>query len=131
MGNEIYLDKEAHIKNHSNSMSKEQIKKINELIDKCICKINNGNNIGTGFFCKILLNDNLTFLPLLITCNHVLDQMSISDGKNINLNYKDVDYSLLIDKSRIVYTNKLEDITIIEIKGNDPINIQIFLEIDD
>lgn len=57
--------------------------------------------------------------------------MSISDGKNINLNYKDVDYSLLIDKSRIVYTNKLEDITIIEIKGNDPINIQIFLEIDD
>lgn len=131
MGNEIYLDKEVHIKNHSNSMSKEQIKKINELIDKCICKINNGNNIGTGFFCKILLNDNLTFLPLLITCNHVLDQMSVSDGKNINLNYKDVDYSLLIDKSRIVYTNKLEDITIIEIKGNDPINIQIFLEIDD
>lgn len=70
-------------------------------------------------------------MPLLIICNHVLDQMSISDGKNINLNYKDVDYSLLIDKSRIVYTNKLEDITIIEIKGNDPINIQIFLEIDD
>lgn len=70
-------------------------------------------------------------MPSLITCNHVLDQMSISDGKNINLNYKDVDYSLLIDKSRIVYTNKLEDITIIEIKGNDPINIQIFLEIDD
>lgn len=61
MGNEIYLDKEVHIKNHSNSMSKEQIKKIKELIDKCICKINNGNNIGTGFFCKILLNDNLTF----------------------------------------------------------------------
>ena len=88
---------------------KPQLQKLNEQIDKWICKIKNGIIIGTGYFCKIPLNtNNLNFLPL-ITCNHALDQICIENGKIINLIYRHAKYSLFIDNSRKVYTNSREE----------------------
>ena len=52
-----------------------------------ICKIKKEKEkdiFGTGFFCKIPFPDQFTLLPVLITCNHVLDINDISIGNKIN-----------------------------------------------
>lgn len=36
---------------------------------KCACKIVDGKNLGTGFFCKIPFPDESNLLPVLMTCN--------------------------------------------------------------
>ncbi len=72
---------------------------MNNCVCKIFCKIKNQNTIGTGFFCKIPLNDNLSFLTVLITCHRVLNKKNVSKGKTIKLNFNNRDYSLLIDDS--------------------------------
>ena len=97
----------------------------------CICNIIHNNITGTGFFCRIPYPDNYSLLPVLITCNHVLDERSISKGKRINLILNGKSYSLLIDDSRKKYTDKIKDITFIEIKRNDNLQNVSFLDIDE
>ena len=69
-----------------------------------------------------------------MTCNHVLDINDISEGKKINFSLNDdkLQYSIIIDKSRITYTNFNYDVTIIEIKPEkDNINLESFLDVDE
>ena len=66
----------------------------------CICNIIHNNITGTGFFCRIPYPDYYSLLPILISCNNVLDERSISKGKRINLILNGKSYSLLIDDSR-------------------------------
>ena len=53
-------------------------------MENCICKIypENGKK-GSGFFCKIPLNNNL--LSVLITNNHILNENDIENNKIIKL----------------------------------------------
>jgi len=110
-------------------------KQLGEIIfqmENCVCKIKN-KKIGTGFFCKIPFPDNFKFLPVLITCNHVLDENSIAQGNEIEftLNNDKIAKSIVINNSRMLYTNIKKDITIIEIKPKgDSIDQKSFLEID-
>ena len=92
-----------------------------------VCKINlNDGSQGTGFFCKIPYNN--IFLPVLITCNHVIDKQILEKEKNISISINNKNREIELE-NRIKYTNKDYDITIIEIKNENEIND--YLEIDD
>ena len=96
-----------------------------------IFKIESQNTKGTGFFCLIPFPDKLHLLPTLMTNNHVLKKNDIANGKTIKFSSDEYNYQIEIDKHRKCYTNDIYDITIIEMKTNDGININNFLEIDE
>ena len=110
----------------------EDMNIILQQMKKNICKIiNKDGSKATGFFCFIPIND-FVLLPVLITCNHVLYDETISSGKQIiiTINNDKEMYKILMDNSRKIYTNKEFNITIIEIKESDRLNGISFLEID-
>ena len=96
----------------------------------CICKIKINANYGTGFFCKISIDKNIT-KNFLMTNYHILDEKYSKKNKKINLLLNDEKEIKTIDLKiqRNVYYNKENDITLIELKDND--NINNFLELDD
>ena len=109
----------------------EQLLKINEQMNKNICVIDLGNAKGTGFFCKIPFPDNKNLLPVLITCNHILNEEYLNRNKSVFIffNNQNERREIIID-NRIRYTNKEYDITIIEIKSEKD-NINDFLELEE
>ena len=120
--------KESILVGYPNLFTFESNKKINEQMEKYICKVKISKDQGTGFFCKIPFPDEKHMLPVLIISNHMHnsklsnDEISIyieseKEIKKINLN------------GRKYYTNEEYDTTIIEIKEKD--NIQNYLELDD
>ena len=98
--------------------------------NKCCCKIAKGK--GSGFLCKIFLPNLTSLFSCLITNNHVLGKDDILKGKEINFSLENDKryFSFIIDDSRITYTNKEFNFTIIEIKANDNLDINSFLEVD-
>ena len=107
--------------------------KIIEQMKTCICKIEKENSSGTGFFCLIPYSNKSIKLPVLITSNTILGKDDIMEGKSIKLLFYDKSYKIIkIDKYRKVYTSNEEkdNITIIEIKNGDKININKILNID-
>ena len=93
-------------------------------MEKTICKIilNDGSK-GTGFFCKIpFINNNK--LLVLLTNNHVINDLK----KNFTIYYNNKYIEIKLE-NRKKYTNKIYDITIIEIKEED--KIEEYLEIDE
>ena len=98
-----------------------------------LCKIKeNQITKGTGFFCIIPFPDILNQLPVLMTCNHVLNESDIIEGKIIEFSMDNDKryYKIAINSSRRIYTNFTYDVTIIEIKKEDGLNINLFLSID-
>lgn len=104
-------------------------------IAKCICKINKNNSYkGTGFFCNIPFPDKNNLLPVLITNSQVLGKDDINEGKQINIstNNDNISYQIIIDESRKKYINSRSfEITIIELRKDDGLDIESFLEIDE
>ena len=133
MGNCGYI-KEKCLNNHPKSTNLEGMKKIIQQMEYSVCKIicNNGD-CGTGFFCLFQNPENINEqLKTLITTNHVLDEKDIKPGKKINFIFNNfIKKQIFIDELRITITNKEYDFTIIEIKDNDRIELNSFLEIDD
>ena len=123
---------EKDIEGAITSIQGESLEKINEQMKICSCKIEcyeKGN--GSGFFSLIPFPNKINLVPVLMTNNHVLQKEDIIKGKKININMKYKKFSILIDDSRKVFTDKNYDITIIEIKNNDGLDFNKFLEIDD
>jgi len=120
---------QKNINNNPNSISKKETKYINSQMEKCICKIkindDKDNKYGTGFFCNIPFPDYSNLMPVLITSNNILGEKEIIPGNKINLLINDDSYSYTIhfDDSRLTYTNKDYDITIIELKKDDNLNV--------
>ena len=104
-------------------------KKILEQMEKCICKIRNNMKRGTGFFCNISYK-NKTF-KALITNHHIIDDKFLKINEEIKLSLNDDKkfIKIKIGENRKIYSNKIYDTTIIEIKEEDKINN--FLELDD
>jgi len=127
---------QKYLYNLPKSIPIEKLEYIINQTKRCLCKIilYKGGQSGhsTGFFCAFPFPDNVNRLPVLITNNHVLDQNDISINKKISfsLNNDIKHYSIIIDKSRKAYTNETFDITIIEIKETDNLDISL-LEIDE
>ena len=111
---------------------------ILEQMKYCVCKIYNDNGNGSGFFCKILSENENRVIPVLITNFHVLNQKHIKENRKICFSFYDDIYkrSIIVDNDRRVYfEEKKYDITIIEIKNKDNIkigdNINNYLELDE
>ena len=102
---------------------------VNQMYN-CVCKIYN-NGEGSGFFTKIPYKSKM--LPVLITNNHIINEIDISSNKKITLILKNdnIEKSLILDDSRLRYTNGKLDITIIEIKENKDQLKNQYLELDD
>ena len=117
------------------SLDDQQMEKILFQMKNCICKIKIKEKLfGTGFFCKIPFPDRFNFLPVLITCHHVIDENSLTQGSEIKftLDNDNIKKSIVIDNSRRIYTNNDKDITIIQINPEeDEINYDAFLNVDD
>ena len=99
-----------------------------------ICKIfSTKEEIGTGFLCKIPFPDSLHLLPVIITNSNIIEKDDICYGKKINfsLSSDKRNISILIDDKRKIYRGEKYDITIIEIKEEDGLDIEYFFEVDD
>ena len=90
-----------------------------------ICKIKNKKGKGTGFFCFIP-NKNIS---LMITNNHVIDEEIIKENNiiGVTLNDDKEKIDIKLDNNRKIYTNKLYDVTIIEMKSE---KIKEYIELD-
>ena len=77
-----HIIKQNHIPGHAQSLSKFQIKKIKKQMNKSVCKID-GQIKGTGFLCLIPFPDIFHSLNVLITCNHVFNDISIENKISI------------------------------------------------
>ena len=126
---ENLIQNEGHIKGHSTALTKHQTKVILEQIDNSICRIENNDLTGTGFLCLIPDSDIYHLQPVLITCNHVLGKKDLINGNNIKLIFENKERTIVLDKSRIIYTNNSYDTTIIELK-KDEFPYNSFLKID-
>ena len=125
--------KQQCIKNYPKSFPISAFSIMQDQSKKYICKIFiKSGGTGTGFFCKIPFPTSLNLLPVLITTNHNLEEENIIPGEKINFLINNHEKSILIDESRKTYTHKGQegDITIIEIKEEDGLEIDSFLDTD-
>ena len=121
---------EIKIKGSAEPVNISTTKKILNQMMNCICKIIINGAFGTGFFCKVPLNENKN-INCLMTNYHVLKEEYFKDNKEIDLLLNDDNEAIKIDLKikRIIYYNKEYDITIVEIKEED--KIKEYLELDD
>ena len=98
-------------------LSVHQLEIIKKQMEKSVCKIIKEEIKGTGFICLIPYLNIKHLLKVLITCNHVLND--IREGNEIKLIFDEKEKIINIDKNRIIYTNINEDLTIIELKRNE------------
>ena len=116
----------------------KEIIDVEELIEKTkdikqnIIRITIGNDISSGFLCKIYINNNP--MPALITCYHVIKEDYIANYDFLYFAYSSdegiTEKILDLNIKRIIYQNKKLDVTIIEIKEEDNLDIYSFLEMD-
>ena len=101
-------NKESILAGYPNVISYECTQKIMEQMEKNVCKIEIGEEQGTGFFTKIPFPDMNNMLSVLITNNHVIDE------KILNLKDYNIEIDIKIENNnkklnlnnRIKYTNK-------------------------
>ena len=88
------------------------------------CMVKTDKGIGSGFFCKVKINNNKK--KFLFTAYHILDKNNISKGKfKIILNGKEIEIEI---KDRIIHTNEFYDYTCIELLESENI-IKDFFQI--
>ena len=122
--------------------SNNEIFNIKKIPEKTLEKIKNvirlevGDDIATGFLCKINLS-NKYLLPFLITCFHVIDDKyinNINEHPLLEFTYfsnNQVQKSIIIlSIKRFIYQDEESDVTIIEIKEEDGLDIYSFLDMD-
>ena len=105
--------------------------KILTQMNNSVCKIVNGIKTGTGFLCLIPFPNIEYRLKVLITCNHVFNEITI--GNKIKVKFANgIQGEIIIDGSRRVYTSNPQqyDITMIELKDRE-FNKSYYLSIDD
>ena len=128
------LEKELKMNNFGKLDKYEEEALIQKQMEESICKISKNNkNKGTGFFCKIPFPDYKHLLPVLITNNNVLGKNDINEGRqiDISLNNDNEIYKIMIDDRKKYINSRSFNITIIEIKKDDGLDFDNFLEIDE
>jgi len=89
----------------------------------------NNEKYGTAFFCKIPFPDLTHLLPVLMTHNCLLNEDNIAKGKIIEFIMEEGKlFKISLDINRITYTSQKYNITFIEIKENDNLDINSFLK---
>ena len=109
--------------------NKYQIAKINRQMTNSVCRIINEEITCTGFLCLIPYPTIEHLLKVLITCNHVFNNIKI--GNKIKLIFDNkIEKEIVLDKTRKLYKNDKYNIAIIELKDNE-FHILNYLKIDD
>ena len=116
------IDKDKLLDNYPLPVTIKDTEIILKQMKYNICKIENKNGNGTGFFCKILNK------KVLITNNHIINEEIIKNNSIISVTLNDDKIKKDI-KIKDYYTSTKYDTTIIEINDNDE-NIN-YLEIDE
>ena len=94
-----------------------------------VCRFDLGKKTGTGFICLIPYSTIEHQLKVLITCNHVFND--IKTGNKIKVIFdNNIEKEIILDKTRKLYTNEEYDITFIELKNNE-LDLNNYLKIDD
>ena len=117
-----------------NKNNSDNLNVFNETISRSLCRIYiSKSNKGTGFFCKIptITTNNNKFFYCLITNYHIINENSLSMVNQMNLCIRDKNYTLSLNKSRIIYSNSEYDIMILEILNEDNLDNTYFLNIND
>ena len=129
------IEKECYIQQHPKPIRKTQLYNVMEQMEKCICMIKIDNTNGTGFFCKIPINNNnhIVEIPVLMTNYHIINKDLLNNKNKEILFYIEKegwlnDLKINNRQNRCIYMNEDLDITIIELKESDKINN--FLELD-
>ena len=124
------MREEKKIKRSADPVNISNTRRILNQMINCICKIKIRSANGTGFFCRIPLDQNNNIICLL-TNYHVLNEEYLIKNKEIHILLNDDKEAKKIDLNikRIIYYYKECDITIIELKQED--NIKEYLELDD
>ena len=114
-----------------NPITREQMDKLMNFGEISVIKIKKQDCFSSGFLCNIYFPDKKA-LPVLIANNHMLNENDIVVGKKIDfsLELEQNFHQIIIDDTRKVYTSRIYDITIIEIKKNDGLDISSFFEVD-
>ena len=115
----------------SASLTSQELLRINDQMNKCLCIIYFEERRATGFFCKLFSPNSSKNMNALISVNHVFNEEKLKKGINLHITLSNNKEEKIIDinNNRAVYTDREKDITIIEIKQMD--NIEHFLELDD
>ena len=130
MGNSERYIQEKDV-NGEKEMSQKELEIALEQMKKSICKIKCNEKNGTGFFLNIINANDWTSIKAIVTNNHILEEEDILPGKIINYSFNNGQNKYIsIDESRKTYTSKKYDISIVEMKPNDGINMDSFLDID-
>ena len=112
---------------------KELPEKLTNDFQKYAIKILLGDSFGTGFFCIIYLDNNKP-MPVLFTCYHVLNEDYIEKNQFLYFNFlyngNNTKGSIDLKIKRIFYLDEDLDVTIIEIKEEDNLDIYSFFEMD-
>ena len=90
-------------------LDKTKLKKMN----KYICKII-GNNIGTGFFCRIKYGIDL--IEVLITNYHVIDDNFLDNNKELKFYINNKSKIINLDKNSKIYSSIRDEYDIMIIK---------------
>ena len=127
----MLVQKEGFLAGYPNLFSYNCIKEIINQMENSVCKIKiDSNLIGTGFPCKIPFPTEKELLPVLITNNHIINEIALNEkDKKIFIKIGKEKQKIINLNNRKKYTNKDYDITIIELKESDRINN--YLELDD
>jgi hypothetical protein len=107
--NDDEIIREQHIIGHSDSLSKDKIKKILEQMDNSVFKILKEKSTGTGFLCLLPYPDRFNLLPVLITCYHVFGNDDIKKGNQIKLLYNE-EIKIINLNGRKIYTSNENEI---------------------
>ena len=80
-----FIIKEKLVSDYHKPISLKQTEKIIEQLKNNICNIFLGcGERGNGFFMKIKFPDNEHLLPVLLTCNHVINKSFLSKNDKIS-----------------------------------------------
>ena len=83
---------------------------------------------GTGFFCHIPIGSEK--FPVMITHYHIITDEFLKDNKSITIELSNKHKEININDNRLIYTNEMYNITIIEINSKKD-NITQFLDLDE
>ena len=97
---------EGNVKGAVESATILQTKTILKQMQNSVCRIS-GYNFGTGFFCKIELNNKK--VPVLITNYHVISDEDLNSGKSIKINLGDevLPKVIKLNNNRKVYSSNI------------------------
>lgn len=126
--------KEGDIPGHVKKTNLETMMIIAKQMQESVCKIYGKNMNGTGFFCVIqnVKDWDSQNYYVLMTSNHVLGKQDIEPNTKIkiSLNNENKNLEIVINNSRKTFSSEKYDVTIIEMKQNDGIPLDSFIEID-